>query len=171
MNEYWWVGPAVGAAGVLVGIIAALTRNFTPRLTTSFSCPTDDPAALDCEIYNEGRGIARDFFLTFGEMLPMGTELFADPELRAEMLESDTPPDPVAGPATAALQRAFSVKIPRIAPRDTIRFQIRTTSPDNIRAAEQIRKMDKTVQRYVKLHSPLEVIQQPEAGNSVPSAL
>jgi len=149
MNEYWWVGPAVGAVGILVAIVIALTRNFTPRLTTSFSCPGDDPAALDCEIANDGRGIARDVFLTFGGMLPMGTQLFAEPELRAEMLESDTPPDPVAGPATAALQRAFAIKIPRIAPKDTIRFQVRTTDPDNVRAAEQIRRIRGVIQQII----------------------
>lgn len=149
MNEYWWLGPAIGVVSILVAIAIALTRNLAPQLTTIFSSPGDDPTALDCDIQNDGRGIARDVFLTFGRILPVGTELFADPELRAEILESDTPPDPAATPATAALQRAFSVKIPRIAPKDRIRFQVRTTDPDNIRAAEQIRRIRAEIEKVI----------------------
>jgi hypothetical protein len=93
--------------------------------------------------------MAKDVFLTFGEMLPVGTVLFADPELRAEMVESDTPPDPVAMPVAASLQRAFSIKIPRIAPKDTVQFQVRTTDPDNIRAAVQIRKIRGEIQQII----------------------
>jgi hypothetical protein len=149
MNEYWWVSPAIAVASLIVAIVSLLTRNLSPRLTTRFSCPGDDPAALDCEISNEGRGMAKDVFLTFGEMLPMGTVLFADPELRAEMVESDTPPDPVAMPLAASLQRAFSIKIPRIAPKDTVQFQVRTTDPDNIRAAVQIRRIRDEIQQII----------------------
>jgi len=124
-------------------------EEFTATADNEVSCPGDDSAALDCEISNEGRGMAKDVFLTFGGMLPVGTGLFADPELRAEMVESDTPPDPVAMPVAASLQRAFSIKIPRIAPKDTVQFQVRTTDPDNIRAAVQIRKIRGEIQQII----------------------
>jgi hypothetical protein len=158
MAPIWWLGSAVSGIGIIVTIVVAITRNLKPRLTTRFMCPGDDPAALDCEIRNEGRGVARDVFLTFGKMLPLGTQLFTDPEIRAELIESDTPPDPVAGPATAALQKALAVRIPRIAPRDTVRFQVRTTDPDNVRAAEQIRRIRTEIENIVfefgvRLHS------------------
>ena len=132
------LGLAIGILGILVTIVVAIYQQRSPRLSVEFQIPTDgDPAAIDCLVRNEGRGEARDVILSFRNMLPLDTKVFAAPEVGAELVESESPPDPTLGPAAASLLTAFSVRLPRIASKDHVTFQVRTTNDDNKRAAKQ----------------------------------
>jgi hypothetical protein len=134
----FWIGLSIGILGILATLAVAWYQRQQPQLAVSFFSPDDSPARLLCRIHNSGRGEARDVAVGFTFMLPRGARLFAAPELGAKLVEADTPPDPTAGPAAAALQRAFAVQLPRIAPGDTVEFELVTDDPDNQRAAAQI---------------------------------
>lgn len=100
--------------------------------------PEGKPSGLECVVHNSGQGEARDVYVGFNNMLPLGTRVFADPEIGAELVEAELPPDPEVSPYTAALTRAFAVRIPRVTPEDSVKFQVHTTDPDNQRAAQQV---------------------------------
>lgn len=73
----------------------------------------------------------------------------ASSELGLTLLESDTPPDPQKYPEQAKFQKAFAVRIPRIAAHDTISFQVITSNDDNRRAGKQMLRIREEGQRVL----------------------
>lgn len=128
--------------GILVSVGILVYQSRAPLLKVSFRIAEDgNPAILYCDVSNSGRGEARDVYVSFNRMIPMGTKLFFDPEVAAQLIETETPPDPSVGLEAAALQKAFAVSIPRVAPNDTVSFELRTIDEDNLRAAKQVMKI------------------------------
>ncbi len=145
-DEQFWLGLGIGAA-LTVGI--AWYQRQVPSLELTFSVPDSFPTSLVCRVSNAGRGQATNVVLSFTFMLPVGTQVFADAEVLASLEEASSPPDPVASPNAAKLRRAFAVRVPRIAPRDSIEFEVCTTDPDNVRAAEQIVRIRNEIERVL----------------------
>jgi hypothetical protein len=135
----FWIGLSIGVLGILVTILIAIYQTKSPRLNVACLHAQDgNPAALACEVRNDGRGEARNVLISFNNMLPVATKVFAGPEVGAQIVEAEAPPDPALGPAAAALRMAFAVQIPRVSAKSTVRFEVRTTDADNQRAAGQV---------------------------------
>lgn len=147
----WILGTIIGAVfGAFVSLAVVLYQNRTPFLEVSFSSVEGgDPAGLICTIANRGRAEARDVFLSFNNMLPLDTKVLASSELGLTILESDTPPDPQKYPEQSKFQKAFAVRIPRIAADDTITFQVVTSNDDNRRAGKQMLRIREEGQRVL----------------------
>lgn len=109
-----------------------------------------DPSALDCIVSNTGKKEARDVYVGFNTMLPLSTQVLAEPEVGAELIESNFLPDPQVSLKEATTMRAFSIRIPRVASNDSIAFQIRTTDIDNRRAAKQVLRIRQEKQKILK---------------------
>jgi len=147
----WILGTIVGAIiGALLNLAVVLYQDRAPFLEVSF-IPAEggDPSALICTIKNHGRAEARDVFLSFNNMLPLETKVLASPELGLTILESESPPDPQKYPEQSKFQKAFAVRIPRIAPEDTITFQVVTSNNDNRRAGRQMLRIREESQRVL----------------------
>lgn len=99
---------------------------------------TGNPCSLECTVHNSGRGESRDVFISFSKMLPLGTKVLSAPETGIELIESDILPNPIVDPASGLFLTAFSVRVPRIAPEDSVNFQVITTHPDNQRAGKEV---------------------------------
>ena len=140
------LGLGIGILGILIAVGIAIYQARSPSLSVVCQpLPDGDPTALECEIHNEGRAEARDVYVSFDHSLPMGTRVFADAEVGAQIVEAEAPPDPTRGPEAALLLTAFSVRIPRVAAKDRVRFQVRTTDPDNQRAARQVLRIRREI--------------------------
>ena len=124
---------------LLITVLVVIYQERSPSLEASFNLVDGgDPSALICIITNHGRAEAKDVFLSFNNMLPLETKVLGSPELGLSVLESDAPPDPQQNPVQSKLQKAFAVRIPRIASKDTITFQVVTLNEDNKRAGKQM---------------------------------
>lgn len=129
-------------AGVLITLIVTWYQDRTPELEVDFRLQTDgDPSRLNCIVRNTGRAEARDVRIAFHRYLLTDTKVLAAPEIGAEIIEAEIPPDASSEPATAAFQMAFAVVIPRIAADDNVEFQVVTIDPDNLRAAKQVLRL------------------------------
>lgn len=137
-DDQFWLGLGVGVVGIALAVAIAWYQRQVPSLEFECSESSNSPASLTCTLTNSGRGQATDVVLSFNFMLPVGTQVVCDAEIRATLEEMPSPPDPVVAINAAKLRRAFAVRIPRVAARDTVSFEVKTTDPDNIRAAEQI---------------------------------
>jgi hypothetical protein len=135
----WLMATLIGVVlGGFFDLGAVLYQERSPSLETLFHMGEGgDPSTLVCIIRNSGRAEAKDVFLSFHNMLLLETKLLASSELGLTMLEAEAPPDPSEHPSEARLQKAFAVRIPRIAPKDTLSFQVITSNNDNRRAAKQ----------------------------------
>jgi hypothetical protein len=143
----WVLGTIIGiVAGALINLAGVLYQDRTPELQINFSSVENgDPCILTSTITNSGRAEARDVFVSFNNMLPLDTKVLASPELGITILESENPPDPMMHPQEAKLQKAFAIRIPRIAAKDTIRFQVITSNVDNQRAGKQILRIREAI--------------------------
>lgn len=148
-DEQFWVGLGIGVVGIALTIAIAWYQSQVPALQVAFSVPESTPASLECTVSNFGRGQATEVAVSFAFMLPVGTQVLSDAEVGAVLEEAATPPDPVLGANAAKLRRAFAVRIPRVAPGDAVRFELRTTDPDNLRAAEQTVRIRAEIERVL----------------------
>lgn len=146
LDPGFWIGLGLGAVGIALTIYF---RRRSPNLVVSFSVPEGDPARLVCDIENNGGAQARDVVVAFGGTLPLATRLYANAELGAELVEVEKPPQ-IAGPVAQALRKNFSVRIPRVAARDRVQFELHSEDSDNGRASEQTRRM--RVEAGARLH-------------------
>ena len=103
-------------------------------------------------------------YVGFNRMLPLDTRVMAAPEIGAEIIEADSPPDPQVAPKAALLLRAFAVRIPRVAAKSSVTFQIRTIDPDNQRAAEQRLRIQQIVIEILKAFSQRLITTHPESA-------
>lgn len=147
------IGLSIGLLGIVLAIGIAVYQARSPNITVICRpLSSDDPFSISCTVSNSGRGEGRDVLVGFINMLPVGTKVFAPPESGIELQEVENPPDPVAFPKTSALTLAFSVRVPRVAPKQGITFQVRTLDDDNERAAKQVLKVreviNKTIRRF-----------------------
>jgi len=101
----------------------------------------------------------------FNLMLPIETVIYSAPEIGATLHESDLPPDPAAGPAAAALQRAFAVVVSRVAPKDTVQFELRSLDADNQRAARQVIRITAEIASILAEFGTRLQAQYPELGS------
>jgi hypothetical protein len=109
--------------------------NLSVRCNLSSS---SNPAEIICEIENTGRAESKDIYIGFNRMLPLQTTLISEPEVGAELVPSNDPPDPNIFQQSAEFRQAFAVRIPRVPTGETVAFRIITRDPDNIRAADQV---------------------------------
>lgn len=147
----WIIGTIIGVVfGALANVGVAVYQNKTPLLGVAFSSTEGgDPTILVCTISNRGRAEARDVFLSFNNMLPLDTKILASSELGVTLVESEAPPDPQNYPEQAKVQKAFAVRIPRIAASDTISFHLVTLNDDNRRAGKQMLRIREEGQRVL----------------------
>lgn len=137
-----WQKSLIISLVVFVGIaegLAAWSKERNPVITVECSPVLNgDPACLECEVRNSGRGEARDVYVGFNNILPLETKLLAGAEIGAELVEAYPLPSPNLPPSAALLTPTFSIHIPRVAPGAAITFQVRTINEDNRRAARQV---------------------------------
>jgi hypothetical protein len=146
------LGTVIGLiGGALFTIMAVLYQERSPSLEILCSPPKDgNPSVLACVMTNSGRAEARDIFVSFNNMLPLDTKVQANPELGITIQESERPPDPQIFPEEAKLQKAFAVRIPRIAVKDSISFQVTTSNADNLRTAQHILRIRESIKNVLK---------------------
>lgn len=129
----------IGLAGIFIGILIALMQGRSPDI--SVECKLDqsnDPSCIECIVRNNGLAEAKNVYVGFNNMLLLDTTIFSLPELGLELHEANMPPNPNTLPHMANLTKAFSVRIPRVARKSEIAFQVKTIDKDNIRAAKQV---------------------------------
>lgn len=137
--------------GILVTIIIALYQQRSPE--TSVEChplPDGDRCALECVVENSGSKAAEDVYVGFTKVLPLGTKVLTSHEIEIQIIEAETPPDPNLTPTAAMLLRALAVHIPRVPPKTSVPFQVRTIDPDNQRAAEQLAKIHDEIEKILQ---------------------
>jgi len=133
------IGLALTIGGILIAVAIWRHQERSPSVDVQcFPSPEGDPTSIKCRIRNRGRGETRDIRLCFNNMLPLETEVLARPDVGARIEPADLPPDPGRLPAAAKLQTAFSVVISRVAPNDEVEVTVRTSHPDNVRAGDQL---------------------------------
>jgi len=159
------IGSLLTIIGILVSIIIALYQERSPEVSVEcHPLPTGDPCVLECVVGNSGKKLAADVYVGFTKMLPLGTKVLASPEIRLQLIEAETLPDPTAMPGAAILLRAFAVHIPRVPPKTTVRFQVRTTDPDNQRAAEQALRIHNEVVKILRAFGERLTATKPEVA-------
>lgn len=137
------VGTLLGMVGILVTIIIFLIQERSPDISVEcHPLPNGDRCALECIVNNSGRKAAEDVYIGFTRTLPLGTRvLTTSPEIPVQLIEAETPPDPNLLPTAAMLLRALAVHIPKVPAKTSLTFQVRTTDPDNQRAAKQLERI------------------------------
>lgn len=142
----WFMSLFFFVCGSVVTCLTTWYMDRQPSLqATCWPEETNEPAAIECSVKNTGRGEARDVYLSFTKQLPVGTKVRADPELGVSLKVDDVLPDPRLHPKLAEIQKAFSVRLPRVPPRGEIRFQVGTRDEDNVRAKDQILRIRQTI--------------------------
>jgi hypothetical protein len=153
--------------GIGATISVAVFQERNPVLNAECHVAKDgDPCVLECEVYNSGKKEARDVFVSFNEMLPLETRVLAAPERGITLSEAENLPDPHRHPELSKTQKAFAVRIPLIAPKDTIIFQIKTTHPDNQRAGKQVMKIREEIIDILKKFDKLLQQKYPQEINN-----
>lgn len=133
------IGIGIGIVGMLIGVLIAVIQGRSPDVSVECKLdPNNDPSCIECTVFNKGLAEAKDVYVGFNNMLPLDTTIFFLPELGLELHEANLPPDPNILPHVAHLTKAFSVRIPRVARKSEITFQVKTINKDNIRAANQV---------------------------------
>lgn len=124
--------------GVMMSLGGSAYFDRSPELSvTCYPNESGDPSQIQCRLENIGRKEAKDVVVGFNKMLPTGTEVFASADTGVQMDRARLLPDPNISPKYSDHVVAFFVKIPRIPPNSTVKFLVKTTNPDNIRAANQ----------------------------------
>lgn len=132
----WIIGTVIG---IIVTVLVVLYQDREPDLSVRcFLDETADPSKIHCEIINSGREEARNIILSFNNLLPKETKIFAKPELGLSLNPSESIPNAQKHPELAKVSTAFIVKIPRVSADDKITFAIGTLNSDNLRAAKQV---------------------------------
>jgi len=111
-------------------------------------CDPDEqggPEKLLCSVENKGTVEARNLIVSFAYLYPTDTVVQASAELGIRIEATDRLFDPTDSPSAARVLTAFVVHIPRVAPKDRFRFTLRTTNPDNLRAARQVIRIRKEI--------------------------
>ena len=133
-------------ATIVVAICVAVYQNRYPVLSARCQLvDNEDPCVLICSVTNSGRAEARDTYVSFNKLLPLETVVIADPAAALELVDAQKPPNPNQYGKLSLTQKAFAVRIPRIAAGDTVVFEVRTTHPDNLRAGKQLQRLQKEV--------------------------
>lgn len=134
----------------IFGLWLAIRQIRSPNLEVICNPPDDgNPASLNCEIRNTGRGEAKHVSVSFTFSLPLETKVLASPEVGARLVEAQQIPDPHLQPASAALLMAFRIELPRVAAKDTVKFRVTTANEDNQRAAKQIVKIRREISSII----------------------
>lgn len=147
-RETGWLLSFVVAVVALIGMfVIFFVQERFPKLSATCEPPSDgDPSQLHCRIENEGRGPAGSVTVSFGYVLPLETKARAEfPDLAVEIKEAELPPDPHRAPELSKFQMAFVVSVPHVPARTTVRFDVGTTDPDNLRAARQVQRIRKEI--------------------------
>ena len=159
LSRFWSKGQVRRAVIVVIVILVTggifawqyhLIEKATPPdvVVTCWPPKNGNPTCLECEVTNSGRTESKDVYVGFTFMLPLDTKVFCDSEVGARLFKIDNPPDPNLLVYDAGKYCAFNVWIPRVAPGDTIEFNVCTTHPDNQRAGEQtLRILNAQLQR------------------------
>ena len=132
----WIVGTIVG---IIFALLLVLYQDREPDLDVRcFLDDSADPSRINCEIVNSGREEAQNVILSFNNMLPLETKIYAKTEIGLSLSASESIPNPQKHPELAKVTTAFLIKIPRVSADDKITFTIATTNNDNLRAAKQV---------------------------------
>jgi gas vesicle protein len=144
----WLIGAFIG---IIVALLIAFYQNREPNLAVRFFLDESaDPSKINCEIINSGREEARNIILSFNNLMPLETKVFANPELGLSLNASDSIPNPQKHPELAKVTTAFIVKIPRVSAGDKMIFTIATTNSDNLRAAKQVVKIRNRIREVLE---------------------
>ena len=136
------IGLGIGVLGILITIGIAFYQERSPVIDVSAHPVLDGvPNIIECKVTNSGNKQAENVYVGFNRALPLDTVVRSAPEVGAELIESESLPNPHLMPNEALLLKAFAIKIPRIATGDTVTFQVATINPDNDRAAQQVLKI------------------------------
>jgi len=136
------IGLGLGVLGILITIGIFFYQERSPVIDVSAHPVFDGvPNIIECKVTNSGKKQVENVYVGFNRALPIDTVVRAAPEIGAELIESESLPDPHLMPNEALLLKAFAIRIPRISAGDTITFQVVTTNPDNERAAKQVLKI------------------------------
>ena len=145
-----YILPPIGLALTIFGLWLTIRQIRSPNLEVICNPPDDgNPASLNCEIRNTGRGEAKHVSVSFTFSLPLETNVLASPEVGARIVEAQQIPDPHQHPASAALLMAFRIEIPRVAAKDTVKFRVTTANEDNQRAAKHIVKIRREISSII----------------------
>jgi hypothetical protein len=182
-----FVGTSLTALGFIAMFFIFLWQERAPHLSARCEPPPDgSPSELICTVKNSGWRESRDPVVSFTNMLPLQTRVWAAPETGVQMQEADVPPVPVLKTTLPALRAgessqvvtspsntvesaaakfmvAFVVKIPRVAARDSITFQVATVNPDNERAAKQTMRIREQIKAVISKFSERLSTAHPEA--------
>jgi hypothetical protein len=132
------LGILVGIAGIAVAVLIGRIQDRSPRVSAVCRLlPDGSPDVIECVVRNTGRGEARDVVVSFNNKLLLNTDIRAAPHVGAEIQKSNVLPDPQVSPEAALYQCAFAVRIDRVRAKDSVRFEVYTSNPDNVRAAAQ----------------------------------
>jgi hypothetical protein len=135
--------------------LASIEHLLTTSPTVAAEChelPSKSPFGLECSVKNVSGREVRDVVFTFMGAAPLETVVQADPDLAIEQPQYvPSVPDPTEViPELFQVMTAMYVKILRIEPKATARFQIATANPDNMRAAAQASRMGDVVARHFR---------------------
>ena len=136
---------------VIIPFIIFFLQEIHPLLNAKCNViENGNPCAMECIVSNSGRGEAKNILLSFNNMLPLQTKVFASPELGVTIIESDFLPNPQLSPELAKIQKAFAVQIPRVVKKYPVKFQVKTGHLDNQRAGKQILRIRKEIINVLK---------------------
>ncbi|MCX6844489.1 MAG: hypothetical protein NTX53_19680 [candidate division WOR-3 bacterium] len=112
--------------------------------------PDGRPDIIECVVHNEGRGEAQNVVVSFNNKLLLDTDIRAAPHVGAEIQKSNVLPDPQVSPEAALYQCAFAVRIGRVRAKDSVRFEVYTSNPDNVRAAVQTTRIQSEMETVMR---------------------
>ena len=162
----WIIGSVIG---IIVAVLVVFYQDREPNLDIRcFLDESADPSRIHCEIINSGREQARNIILSFNNLLPIETKIFAKPELGLSLNASESIPNPQKHPELAKLTTAFIVKIPRVSADDKITFVLGTINDDNLRAAKQVLRIRSRIREVlIEFYSKLRNAHPEETQNLV----
>jgi hypothetical protein len=146
------IGIALGIIGIFATIGVAIFQERNPDLHVSCELTNpNSPASVKCTIYNSGRGEATNVSIGFSEQLIVGTDVRSESYLGIRLEKSLALPNPLQDPEYSKTQKAFTIIIPRIAPRDTVSFIVMTTDQDNLKTAKHYSNLLNLVKKKITL--------------------
>lgn len=147
----WIIGPLIG---IIVTFLVVLYQDREPNVyVRCFLDDFGDPSKINCEIINSGRAEAHNIIISFNNLLPIETKIFANPELNISLNPCVLLPNPQKNPELAKIMVAFVMKIPRVSAGDKISFTIATINSDNLRAAKQVLRIrDRTKEVLIEFY-------------------
>lgn len=128
--------------GIIITCVFFILANKEPVLEVKAELIDNNyPGAIKLYVINQGNKEAKDVYINFNGTLPIGTEIFSNPDFNLKYIESDVLDNPNNFKSAVKINSAFSIFIPRIPSEDTIDFIIKTIDDDNIRAAYQVNRI------------------------------